>query len=241
VIPRLYVEQPLHGGLAVELPERAAHHVMRVLRLRPGDAVVFFNGQGGEWRGELIAAHKERVAVRLSEWLDVERESPLAVTLVQGVSAGERMDLTVQKAVELGVATIQPLVTGRSVVRLDAERGEARRAHWQRIAIAACEQCGRNRVPAVREIVGLGEYCGKVSDPPCRLVLVPQSMTSLRQAKLENQLTLAIGPESGFSDEEIAQLGRAGFEPVRLGPRVLRTETAAPAALAALNALRGDF
>jgi 16S rRNA (uracil1498-N3)-methyltransferase len=239
----LYVEQTLHAGLTVELSQRAAHHVLRVLRLRPEDTVILFNGAGGEWHARLVSAHRERVAARVADWIEVERESPLAVTLAQGISAGDRMDLTVQKAVELGVAAIQPLQTGRSLVRLDAERGEARRAHWQRIAIAACEQCGRNRVPAVREVRGIAEYCSAVDDPAPRLVLSPHTGISLKEKApgIQSALTLAIGPESGFSDEEIAQLGRAGFEPVKLGPRVLRTETAAPAALAALNALRGDF
>lgn len=241
-VPRVHVEAPLNAGVTLELAEAAAHHVLRVLRLRQGEPVIVFNGSGGEWRGEMVAAHRERVALRVSEWSDVERESPLAVTLVQGVSSGDRMDFTVQKAVELGVAAIQPLLTERSVVRLGRERGEARRAHWQRVAIAACEQCGRNRVPEIRDVLPIANYCASGLDPTPRIVLSPAGQRGLRETVPQpGPLTLAIGPESGFSAQEVLQLGRAGFQPVRLGPRVLRTETAALAALAALNALRGDF
>jgi 16S rRNA (uracil1498-N3)-methyltransferase len=242
-IPRLHLEQPLGAGASLELADPAAHHVLHVLRLRAGESVILFDGQGGEWDGEVVAAHRGRVAVRAGEWRDIERESPLAVTLVQGIASGDRMDFTVQKAVELGVAAIQPLLTARSVVRLTPERGEARRAHWRRIAIAACEQCGRNRVPEIRKVTAIANYCAGISDPMPRLALSPRAQTGLREAGIAPgaALTVAIGPESGFSVEEEALLARAGFQRVRLGPRVLRTETAAPAALAALNALAGDF
>lgn len=241
--PRVHVEVPLNRGVTIELSEAPAHHLLRVLRLRAGEAVTVFNGQGGEWRAEVIAAHRDRVAVRAEEWRDIERESPLAATLVQGISSGDRMDLTVQKAVELGVASIQPLLTERSVVRLDAQRGQARRSHWRRVAIAACEQCGRNRVPDIREVISIGAYCAAISDPLPRLLLSPSAGKGLREAAVDagHAVTLAVGPESGFSAAEAAQLERAGFQRARLGPRILRTETAAPAALAALNALRGDF
>jgi 16S rRNA (uracil1498-N3)-methyltransferase len=241
--PRVYLDSQLNAGMTVALEEAAAHHVLRVLRLRAGDAVTLFDGRGGEWRGEIVSAHREHVAVRAQEWRDVERESPLAVTLVQGVSSGERMDFTVQKAVELGVAAIQPVLTEKGVVRLAGERSAARVAHWRRVAISACEQSGRNRVPEIRDIVPLERYCAATDDPRPRLLLSPRTDRGVREAagEIRAALTLAVGPESGFRDSEEEMLERAGFGRVRIGPRVLRTETAALAALAALSALRGDF
>ena len=172
----------------------------------------------------------------------LERESPLAVTLVQGVSAGEKMDFTVQKATELGVAALQPLVCERSTGRIAGERAAQKRAHWQRVAIAACEQCGRNRVPEILAPLALEQYCRDAA-PGNGLLLSPEAHVSLREAaaQLGKAVTLAAGPESGFTGRERTLLAQSGFVPVRLGPRVLRTETAALAALAALNALAGDF
>jgi 16S rRNA (uracil1498-N3)-methyltransferase len=170
----------------------------------------------------------------------VERESPLAVTLVQGVSAGEKMDFTVQKATELGVAAVQPVVAARSTGRIAGERAESKRAHWRRVAVAACEQCGRNRVPEVRPVLPLAQLCA-AAPAGSKLLLSPLARQGLRGARLDGAVALAAGPEAGFTAEEEALLAEAGFVPVRLGPRVLRTETAALAALAALNALAGDF
>jgi len=170
----------------------------------------------------------------------LERESPLAVTLVQGISASEKMDFTVQKATELGVVALQPVIAARSVGRLSGERAELKRAHWRRVAVSACEQCGRNRIPEVLPVRALTELC---REPPAgtRLLLSPRSELGLRSARLEGAVALAAGPEAGFTAEEEALLAGSGFVPVRLGPRVLRTETAALAALAALNVLAGDF
>jgi 16S rRNA (uracil1498-N3)-methyltransferase len=235
-IPRFYVEARLREGAKVDLGGAAAHHILRVLRLREGDALTLFDGNGGEWDGVLVSKSQ----VELKAHRDVERESPLKLVLVQGVSSGDRMDLTVQKAVELGVAEIQPVLTRKSVVRLDGSRAEARVDHWRRIAVAACEQCGRNRVPEVRNLVSLEIYCAKSDDPRPRLLLSPGGI-SLKDLELEGQATLAAGPEAGFAPEEEAALESAGFARAALGPRILRTETAALAALAALNALRGDF
>jgi 16S rRNA (uracil1498-N3)-methyltransferase len=232
-VPRFYVEARLREGARVELAGAAAHHVLRVLRLREGDALTLFDGSGGEWDGVLLS----RSQVELKSWRDVERESPLRITLVQGVSSGERMDLTVQKAVELGVAAIQPVLTRKSVVRLEGSRADARVDHWRRIAVAACEQCGRNRVPEIRPLLSLESY--QPADAGLRLLLSPGGK-SLRQFA-DEQATLAAGPEAGFAPEEEAALEGAGFTKVAHGPRILRTETAALAALAALNALRGDF
>lgn len=234
--PRVYVEEPLREGLVVELPEGAGHHA-RVLRLREGDEVTLFDGSGGEWKGILASKTK----VTLLEKHDVERESPLGITLVQGVSSGERMDYTVQKAVELGVAAIQPLLTKKGVVRLEGARASARVGHWQRIVIAACEQCGRNRIPQVFPLREFAGYARDASGEKGQKLLLSAQGRSMRELKIEAGAIVAAGPEAGFAEEEQAALERAGFVKASLGPRILRTETAALAALAALNALRGDF
>ncbi len=233
--PRVYVEEPLRAGARVELPLTAQHHA-RVLRLREGEALTVFDGTGGEWDAILVGKQK----VQIGEHHSIERESPLAVTLVQGVSSGERMDYTVQKAVELGVAAIQPLLTKKSVVRLEGKRAEARVEHWRRVAISACEQCGRNRLPELRPLIGFSDYAFDPQGPAPRLLLSAQGR-SIREFEVQGAATLAAGPEAGFAQEEQATLERAGFAKASLGPRILRTETAALAALAALSALRGDF
>jgi 16S rRNA (uracil1498-N3)-methyltransferase len=231
--PRVYVPGPLREGLSMELADAAGHHA-RVLRLREGDAVTLFDGLGGEWSARLGSKGK----VQVLEKRDVERESPLAITLVQGVSSGERMDYTVQKAVELGVTAIQPLITKKGVVRLEGRRASARVEHWRKVVIAACEQCGRNRIPDVLPLLAFHEYKPKADEP--KLLLSAQGR-SIRQFEGASAATLAVGPEAGFAQEEQAALERAGFVKASLGPRILRTETAALAALAALSALRGDF
>lgn len=235
--PRLYVETQLQPRARVELPEGAAHHAARVLRLRDGDAVVLFDGRGGEYEARLSMPGRA-VFAETAERRDPARESPLAVTLVQALSSSDKMDLTIQKAVELGVAAIQPVVSARSLVRLSAERGERKLAHWRRIAIAACEQSGRNLVPPVAEPLALESY--RAPAGASKVLLSPSGDGRLSQLA-KTPVVLAAGPEAGFSDEEERMLERAGFVPVRLGPRILRTETAALAALAALNALAGDF
>jgi len=240
--PRIHVEQALRANARLELPATAAHHALRVLRLRAGDALTLFDGSGGEWSACVASTTRGRLAVQIGAWCDIERESPLRVTLVQGVSSGERMDATVQKATELGVATLQPVLTQKSVVKLAAERAAARVAHWRRVAIAACEQCGRNRVPEIRGVLSLDAYCRTVPQG-MRLLLSPEAQRRLGSvaARADAPVTLAAGPEAGFSPAEETMLEAAGFIPVALGPRVLRTETAAPAALAALAALAGEF
>lgn len=240
-VARFYTEAALRAGGVSQLPEDTAHHAVHVLRLRTGDEVTLFNGHGGEYAGRIAAVDRLRVSVDVLEHRRIERESPLAVTLVQGVSAGEKMDFTLQKATELGVAVVQPVVAARSSGRIAGERAEVKRAHWQRVAIAACEQCGRNRVPEVRPVLPLAQFCATASAEGVRLLLSPLAELGLRSAKLDGAVTLAAGPEAGFTAAEEAMLAEAGFVPVRLGPRVLRTETAALAALAALNALAGDF
>jgi len=236
-VPRLYVDAELSLQVKLELPEDAAHHAARVLRLSEGELVLLFDGRGGEYEARLSMPRRGQVLAEIGGRRDVERESPLAVTLVQAVSSGEKMDFTIQKAVELGVAAIQPVLTEKSVVRLSAEREAKKLAHWRRVAIAACEQCGRNRIPEIREPVALERYRPGAGS---KILLSPSGSGKLADVA-KGPVVLAAGPEAGFSDGEEQILLRAGFQPVPLGPRILRTETAALAALAALNALAGDF
>jgi 16S rRNA (uracil1498-N3)-methyltransferase len=238
--PRFYVDAALRAGSSCLLPEASAHHAVHVLRLRAGDDVTLFNGRGGEFAARIAAAERLRISVDLLQHIALEREAPLRVTLVQAVSAGEKMDSTVRKAVELGVAAIQPVLATRSVARPKGERAESRREHWQKVVIAACEQCGRNRIPEVRPLVSLADY--RAQGTGMRILLSPPSELPLSKLSLQgDEFTLAAGPEAGFTSEEETALASQGFVPVLLGPRVLRTETAALAAVAALNALRGDF
>jgi 16S rRNA (uracil1498-N3)-methyltransferase len=237
--PRFYVDAALRAGSVCTLSEEAAHHAVHVLRLREGDEITLFNGRGGEFAARIASMQRLRIAADLLQHRAVEREPPLRVTLVQGVSAGERMDSTVRKAVELGVAEVQPVLATRSVARPKGERAESRRAHWQKVVIAACEQCGRNRIPEVHPLVPLAQY--RPAGPGMRILLSPLAQLPLSKMSLAgSDFVLAAGPEAGFSAEEQAALAGAGFVPASLGPRVLRTETAAVAALAALSALRGD-
>ncbi len=236
---RFYLDQALRPGSTCVLPEDSAHHAVHVLRARPGDEVTLFNGRGGEYPSRIAAIERLKVMVDVLSHDPVERESPLRVTLVQGVSAGEKMDFTIRKAVELGVAQIQPVLAAASVARPKGERAAARLAHWQRVAVSACEQCGRNRVPVVLPLVGVAEY--RDAADATKVLLSPASQLAFSKLKFGNAITLAAGPEAGFSSEEEAAFAHAGFVPAKLGPRVLRTETAALAALAALSALAGDF
>jgi 16S rRNA (uracil1498-N3)-methyltransferase len=240
-VPRFYFDGELRTDALVELAEDAARHA-RVLRLRTGEPAVLFNGRGGEHEARIVEGRRPRVRVQVGAWHAIEREAPLAVTLVQGVSSGEKMDFTVQKATELGAAAIQPLLGEKSVVRLSAARAQAKLEHWRRIAISACEQCGRNRLPAIAAPLNVAEFCRQPGGG-LLLLLSPLAERGLREALVPapRALTIAAGPEGGFSAEEENLLAAAGFSPVRLGPRVLRTETAALAALAAINALAGDF
>ena len=236
---RFYVDAALRAGTSVLLPEDSAHHAVHVLRVQTGDEITLFNGRGGEYAGRIASIQRLKVLVDVLAHRAIERESPLRVVLVQGVSAGERMDFTVRKSVELGVAEIQPVLAASSVARPKGERATARHAHWQKIAIAACEQCGRNQIPTVHPMVAASDYRGGAGS---KILLSPASELRFSQAIKEGgEFTIAAGPEAGFNALEEAAFLDAGFVPVRLGARVLRTETAGIAALAALNALRGDF
>ncbi len=240
-VPRFYLDQPLAAGARFSLPPGPARHAARALRLGVGDPISLFNGEGGEYAARIERINKDEVAVAVGGFADVERESPLRVMLAQGISGGERMDYTLQKAVELGVAAIQPIAAKRSVVKLAGERVERRVAHWQAVVASACEQCGRNRVPVVAPPLSLADWLGR--QPPARLLfLSPQAAKRLAELPPPAATDcLVAGPEGGFEADELAALDAARAVAVRLGPRVLRTETAALAALAAMQALWGDF
>jgi 16S rRNA (uracil1498-N3)-methyltransferase len=239
MVPRFYVDAALRAGSVCTLSEDAAHHAVHVLRLREGEDLTLFNGRGGEYAARIASMQRLRIAVDILQHRPLEREPPLRVTLVQGVSAGERMDSTVRKAVELGVAEVQPVLATRSVARPKGERAENRRAHWQKVVIAACEQCGRNRIPEVHPLIAVSEY--RPDAEASKILLSPSAQLPFSKAVSRgNGFVIAAGPEAGFTAEEEAALADAGFVPASLGPRVLRTETAAVAALAALSALRGD-
>jgi 16S rRNA (uracil1498-N3)-methyltransferase len=238
-MPRFYIDGALRAGSTCLLPEDGAHHAVHVLRVRAGDEVTLFNGRGGEYPSRIAAIERLKVMIDVLSHAAVERESPLRVTLVQGVSAGEKMDFTVRKAVELGVAEIRPVLAAASLARPKGERAASRLAHWQRVAISACEQCGRNRIPPVHPLIDALEF--RDDSSTTKLLLSPRSELPFSKHETGKEVLLAAGPEAGFTAQEEAAFLRAGFVPVKLGPRVLCTETAALAALAALNALAGDF
>jgi 16S rRNA (uracil1498-N3)-methyltransferase len=238
--PRFFIEAALAAGRVVELPASVAHHAAHVLRLRDGDAVVLFNGQGGEFPGRLANRGQQ---VELTRHDPVEREPPVAVTLVQAWIATDKLEWVVEKAVELGVARIVLTATRRSVVRLDAARLARRVDRLREIAVAACCQCGRNRVPAIAAFGDLGSALSEAGAGATGLVLQPDAAHSLVEiAKATaGPVAIAVGPEGGFDADEFALVRRAGYQLARLGPRVLRTETAGLAAIAALQSTVGDF
>lgn len=203
--------------------------------------MVLFDGRGGEYLAHIQRIERERVVAELASWQEVERESPLAVTLVQALQAGEKMDFTIQKAVELGVRDIVPVESRRSVLRLSGERAAKRVAHWQGVAASACEQCGRNQVPLVAPLERLDQWLARPANGALRLMLAPDADQALADLPPASAVQLLIGAEGGLDPQEVLAARQAGFRPVRMGPRVLRTETAGLAALAILQALWGDF
>lgn len=241
-ISRFHCPQRLGPGQTLDLPPDAAHHAAKVLRMEAGHEVTLFNGEGGEYRALITHIGKNGVTVKTTAFHEREAESALEITLAQAISGGDRMDFTLQKAVELGIRHIQPIAGERSVVRLSGERAEKRLHHWQQIVISACEQCGRNRVPVVEPILTLSNWLGQLPSGGIRLTLAPDAPIRLRELPQPSEpVTLLVGPEGGLTPDEIRAAASCGFTPVRLGPRVLRTETAALAALAAMQSLWGDF
>jgi 16S rRNA (uracil1498-N3)-methyltransferase len=242
-LTRIHVPAALAPGAVVALPPAAAHHLTHVLRAAVGDEIVVFH-DGVEFAAAVTHIDKRTVTAKLASGTAVDRETPLTCVLAQAISSGERMDLTLQKAVELGVAGVQPLYSERSVVRLDAERAAKRIAHWQQVLIAACEQCGRNLIPELAAPVSVIDWLGALpaaGEGELRMLLSPHAGTRLAELPRPRSVTLLAGPEGGYTAVEADLAQRYGFVAVRLGPRVLRTETAALAALAAINTLWGDF
>jgi 16S rRNA (uracil1498-N3)-methyltransferase len=239
-LTRVYVASPLTTGSVVELPPDTAAHVAKVLRARAGGELTLFSGDGREFLGAIESIRGARVTAAIGNGTPVDRESPLAVTLLQCIPRGDRMDFIVQKATELGVTRLVPVLSQRSVVRLDAAQAEAKAVHWRAVAVNACEQCGRNRLPVIDVPSGLIDYLGE-STPTCpRLVLEPDSLPG-PPPMLGAAVEIAVGPEGGFTPEELEALRLAGFLGVRLGPRILRTETAAIAAVTWLQSHYGDM
>lgn len=240
---RLYTPLALQPGATAWLDGQAASHAARVLRLRAGAALTLFNGDGWDYPGTIASVADARVEVALQDRVAVPSESPLALTLVQGVSRGERMDLVMQKGTELGVARFVPVLTARSVVRLDARQAARRAAHWQSVVVGACEQCGRARLPQLDAPQALDEWLARpAQDGTQRLLLAPGAVSSLAGTPpAGGAIELLLGPEGGLDDAERAAAVAAGYAPRSLGPRILRTETAALAAIVALQATIGDL
>ena len=245
-LTRVYVEAALTPGSAVELPPETGSHLAKVLRARSGDELILFNGDGREFGGSIEEIRGSRVSAFVGSPRAIDRESPLAITLVQCVPRGDRMDFIVQKATELGVARIVPVLSQRSVVRLDAAQAQSKANHWRAVTVSACEQCGRNRLPIVETAQPLLNYLGKPapgSGP--RLVFEPEPAAQPESAPQPHSAAadahVAIGPEGGFTPDELEAFRVSGYSRGGLGPRVLRTETAAIAALVWLQARFGDM
>ena len=242
-LTRVHVDADLAAGAEIVLPEGAATHLARVLRHEVGDACVLFNGDGRDYHGRIAALGKREVRVAVESVQDVERESPLPLVLLQGIARGEKMDLILQKATELGVHAVHPLWSQRSEVKLDEARAEKRHAHWRSVVASACEQSGRARVPEVSAPRSLAATLAALAPGGLRLILDPEGELAFATLTVATDaaVLLAIGPEGGWSPLDRQQLRDAGFQGLRLGPRILRTETAGLAAIAALQARFGDL
>jgi 16S rRNA (uracil1498-N3)-methyltransferase len=240
-IPRIYQDSPLNIGATVSLQEDAANHVGRVLRMLPDHEICLFNGLGGQYQATIVESSKKQVIVRIDSFNAHSVESPLAIHLGQVVSRGDKMEFTIQKSVELGVNIITPLWSSRCGVKLQGERLDKKLDQWQKIAISACEQCGRNTIPVIRPLMSLENWLAEPTDE-LKLTLHPRAAHSVGTLSAPvNGVRLVIGPEGGLSDEEIAMTERYEFQEMLLGPRVLRTETAALTAITALQCRFGDL
>ena len=242
-LTRVYVDAPVNTGKRLVVEGTAANHITRVLRLRSGDALTVFDGSGAEFGARIEEFRKDAVIVCVDEHRTVDRESPLSLTLAQGISRGERMDWIIQKATELGATRIVPVFTKRSVVRLDDKQAERKLQHWRAITIAACEQCGRNRLPDLATPVDFFDVLPETFTPnSTRILLSPHAGLRIDDLRdLHGGVTVLIGPEGGLDEVEQEAALAAGFKSVRMGPRVLRTETAAIAALTILQRYFGDL
>jgi 16S rRNA (uracil1498-N3)-methyltransferase len=239
-ISRLYINQALKSEQEIVLAKDAAHYLINVLRLRVGAELVLFNGEGGEYTARLIVADKKAAKLKLLESQDIERESSLELTLVQAISRPEHMNYTIQKAVELGVTRIVPLITKRSPP-IDKTKINKREQHWQKIIISACEQCGRNRLPILDQVQTFSEYLADKNQLEHSIVLAPKANHRISTLKIDKKINVLIGAEGGLTEEEIQQAIQAGYLDVSLGSRILRTETAAIAMLALCQGFWGDL
>lgn len=240
-IPRIYHPDILQPNDTLTLTDQAAQHLQQVLRLQMGDQLILFNGKGGEYQAVIKSIHKRNVLVEIGTYTAHEVESPLHIHLGQAVSRGEKMDFTIQKAVELGVAEITPLISERCNVKLSADRFQKKSAHWQAVIISACEQSGRNHIPIIHEPVQLNNWLAQ-HHKGLKLMLHPAINKSLiTENSPQKYITLLVGSEGGFSEEEIAWATENNFQQLTLGPRILRTETAALAAISVLQGIWGDF
>jgi 16S rRNA (uracil1498-N3)-methyltransferase len=239
-IPRVHLDQPLASKARLRLDAGAAHHLLKVLRLRPGARLALFNGDGHDYPAELLAAGE----VQLDEAIGVDSESALRITLAQGLCRGERMDLVLQKATELGLHALQPLQMLRSEIKLSEDRLARRQAHWQQVLRSACEQCGRARLPQLHDTQSLPNWLAALpapADDELRVVLDPDGDSALRGLPRPGRMIAVIGPEGGLDERELELCAQVGFHRLRLGPRILRTETAGPALIAAALGLWGDL
>ena len=229
-------------GAQIRLPQNAAIHATRALRLGVGDQAILFNGDGQDYISELIHVKKDEVVAKIIKATSVENESPIKILLAQAISSGDRMDFTLQKAVEMGVTEIQPIASQRSVVKLSAERAEKRREHWQNVVNSACEQSGRAFVPTVSNPLSLSDWLGTKPTAETKITLAPTAEITLKDlSKPTGTICLLVGAEGGLTDAEIELAATQGFQPIKLGKRILRTETAPLAAIATMQALWGDF
>lgn len=240
-VPRVYVDMPLESGQTVQLPARQSNYLCKALRMLPGRALWLFNGQGGAFKAELLKADSKRAEAILLDFDSENRESPLHITLGIGLSKGDRFDLVIQKATELGVAAIQPLITERVEVRLNADRMKKKVEHWRGVVVSACEQSGRNLLPKLNNPVNLNDWLGQLNDSNC-YVLNPESDNSFASlAGIHKKVTLLVGPEGGLTLGEVGTAETSSFHGISLGPRILRTETVPLAAISIMQAHWGDL
>lgn len=244
-VPRLYYPHAISTGETLELSKEPTHYLNRVLRLKEGASIVLFNGQGGEYTATLQQVKKSNSLVSIKNFVDPQTDALLPIHLVQGISRGERMQYVIQKAVELGATSLQPVFTQFCEVKLTGDRAEKRQEHWQSIANSACEQCGRTRIMEIHPAVKLTQWFSnrpETTKGHIRLTLDPYSNTPLSDiANQPKEVTLLIGPEGGLSNVEITLAKQQGFQGIKLGPRILRTETATAAAISAINLTWGDW
>jgi len=242
-LARIYIPLPLAEGHIIDLPEPAVVHLLKVLRLKIGDPLILFNGTGGQYDGNISSLSKRKVYIQLKKFHTTDRESPLYIHLGQALSRGDRMDIAIQKSTELGANKITPIYTEYCAIKPDPERIRKKIEHWKKISYSACEQCGRNKPPQIADTEKLEIWLKNSQDMACKLILHPYNSKKLQRTPppIHPQIALLVGPEGGFSNTEINAAQDYGFQPIKLGPRTLRTETAALSTLSILQFLWGDL